>query len=198
MTRYWEPGTSYGHGDVVEYQGHRYKIIQPHNSQGDWTPPATPALWGRLDDNDPGYGGGQQQQQPASYQPPQQHYPAPPSDQKVDIHEEEQKKNWWDLSDERKKQLEIGGGLAAGAALLGAGFAAWKYHEKNEDEKKAELWAIQNWARDAQARRNEYQAHGLKAPAMWVYNEGTNIPRDALSTGTEHDWTLYICRAPME
>ncbi|KAI3596950.1 carbohydrate-binding module family 12 protein [Moniliophthora roreri] len=204
MARYWEPGTSYAIGDVVEYQGHRYKVIQAHTSQGDWTPPATPALWGRLDDNDQGYGGGQQQQQswgqppPASYQPPQQHYPAPPSDQKVHIHEEEQKKNWWDLSDERKKQLEIGGGLAAGAALLGAGFAAWKYHEKNEEQKKAELWAIQNWARDARARQNEYQAHGLRAPAMWIYNEGTNIPRDALSTGTEHDWTLYICRAPME
>lgn len=28
-------------------------------------------------------------------------------DQKVDIPHEEHKKKWWDLSDERKKQLEV-------------------------------------------------------------------------------------------
>ena len=33
---------------------------------------------------------------------------------------------------------------------------------------------------------------------MWIYNEGLNIPRDAITTGKEHDWMLYIARAPME
>jgi hypothetical protein len=93
---YWEPGTAYNHGDVVEYEGHRYKIVIPHTSQvglplcsltrllnffqSDWAPTVTPNLWGRLDDHDQGgqnqnqYQGNQgyQQQQPASYQPPPQ------------------------------------------------------------------------------------------------------------------------------
>ena len=33
MTRHWEPGTQYNYGDVVEYQGQHYKIIQAHRSQ---------------------------------------------------------------------------------------------------------------------------------------------------------------------
>ncbi|KAK1229180.1 hypothetical protein PQX77_007752 [Marasmius sp. AFHP31] len=60
------------------------------------------------------------------------------------------------------------------------------------------MWALQNWAREAQARRNQYNQSGLAGPAMWVYNEGLNIPRDAITTGKEHDWMLYIARAPME
>ncbi|KAL0581837.1 hypothetical protein V5O48_000205 [Marasmius crinis-equi] len=210
MTAYWEPGTQYNHGDVVEYNGHRYKIIQPHASQSDWAPDATPALWGRLQDGDHGsggggyggggggYGGGNQQPPPANYQPPQQHYPTPPSDQKVDIHHEEEKKNWYDLDDERKKQLKVGGGLALAAGLLGGGFALYKHHEKSEEEANAQMWALQSWARDAQARRNQYNQHGLTGPAMWIYNEGLDIPRQAITTGKEHDWMLYIARAPME
>ncbi|KAG1751615.1 carbohydrate-binding module family 12 protein [Suillus paluster] len=45
----WKPGTQYYDGSVVLYEGVQYKIIQPHRSQGDWTPPATPALWGRME-----------------------------------------------------------------------------------------------------------------------------------------------------
>ncbi|KAF9264198.1 carbohydrate-binding module family 12 protein [Marasmius fiardii PR-910] len=197
MTAYWEPGTQYNHGDVVEYNGHRYKIVQPHVSQSDWTPDNTPALWGRLQDGDHGYEG-HSQPPPANYQPPPQHYPAPPPEQTVNIPKEEEKKHWYDLDDKRKKELEIGGGLALGLGLLGAGFAAYKHHEKSEEEKKSELWALGNWAREAQARRNQWNQHGLTAPVMWIYNEGKSIPNGAITTGQEHDWTLYICRAPVE
>ena len=108
------------------YKGHKYKIIQPHTSQSDWTPNVVPALWGRLPDDDCGgekQGGGYQPSyQPAYEQPPQQpvQEQRPPLDsqqsgqnwdehkhQKVDIPHEEQKKNWWDLDDHRKKQLEV-------------------------------------------------------------------------------------------
>lgn len=44
----WEPGTQYNYNDEVSYEGSFYKIIQPHRSQGDWTPPVTPALWGKV------------------------------------------------------------------------------------------------------------------------------------------------------
>ena len=33
MTRYWEPGVAYSTGEVLEYQGQRYKVIQGHSSQ---------------------------------------------------------------------------------------------------------------------------------------------------------------------
>ncbi|KAF5370685.1 hypothetical protein D9758_002081 [Tetrapyrgos nigripes] len=207
MTPYWEPGTAYNHGDVVEYQGHRYKIVIPHTSQSDWAPTATPNLWGRLDDHDHGnqnqnqnqnqYQGNQgyQEQHPAAYQPPPQSYPAPPSEQKVDIHHEERKKNWWDLDDDRKKQLEIGGGLVAGLMAAAGGYALYKHHEKSEEEKKADAWALQNYLHDAEGRANDYRQNGPRGPVQWILNRGKDIPSNAILCGREHDWDLYFCRA---
>ncbi|KAG7446459.1 carbohydrate-binding module family 12 protein [Guyanagaster necrorhizus] len=173
MTQYWEPGTQYGYGDVVQYNGHRYKIIQSHLSQSDWTPDITPALWGRLSDEDHAGECGN---------------PEPP-DKKPDH------KTWFDFDDERKKQIEIGGGLVAGAALLGAGYFAFKEHKKSEEEKKAQTWALQNWLQDAQTRTEQYRHNGPRGPAEWILNQGKNIPHNAIVVGKEHDWTLYICRA---
>ena len=34
MTRPWEPGVSYNVGELIEYQGQSYKVIQGHSSQG--------------------------------------------------------------------------------------------------------------------------------------------------------------------
>lgn len=35
-------------GDVVVHQGAKYKVLQPHTSQSNWTPDAVPALFSRL------------------------------------------------------------------------------------------------------------------------------------------------------
>ncbi|KAI8827136.1 uncharacterized protein EV422DRAFT_512791 [Fimicolochytrium jonesii] len=78
MTQGWEPGCQYAIGDVVEYKGHHYKIIQAHRSQSDWAPDVVPALWGRIPDgehhqehrNDSQCG--QQKPQQAPVQQPQQ------------------------------------------------------------------------------------------------------------------------------
>lgn len=35
-------------GDVVVYQGVKYRVVQPHTSQSNWTPDAVPALFSRL------------------------------------------------------------------------------------------------------------------------------------------------------
>lgn len=51
------------------------------------------------------------------------------------------------------------------------------------------------WASAARAHGNEFHQYGPRGPATWVYNEGKNIPQSAVSTGVEHDWTLYIARA---
>ncbi|KAI0035864.1 carbohydrate-binding module family 12 protein, partial [Vararia minispora EC-137] len=201
----WEPGTQYNPGDIVEYEGHRYKIIQAHLSQGDWTPDRTPALWGRLQDSDHGFGGGE-------YRPPQPQNPPnynyghdsannekpvyqPPQEQQ-EVHREEQKKHWYDLDGDRKKQLEVGGALLGGLAVLGAGYYAYKEHNKSEDEKKALTWGLQQWLDDAQRRKNEFYNNGPRAPATWVLTQNHDIPAGALPVGNDGDGNaLYAARA---
>jgi len=139
MTNLWQPGTQYNHGDEVAYEGARYRIIQPHRSQGDWTPPVTPALWGRMQEGGHSHqpsqhgghqyqqqqqhlGGHQQQNPPPSYQQGQHgHGKVKPSkgdgDSSGSEDENGSKKPW-------KKAALIGGGVLGGGALLGAGAAA--------------------------------------------------------------------------
>ncbi|KAI9509429.1 hypothetical protein F5148DRAFT_1298870 [Russula earlei] len=200
----WEPGTEYHYGDIVEYNGARYKIQQPHRSQGDWSPDRTPALWGRIPDSewkdhepyDPPHDKGdycaQDVQKPSDYT---QH-----PEQTVEVPHPEQQKKWWDLDDNRKKQLEIGGGLLAGAALIGGGYYAWHEHEKNkktEEEKQSLTWSLQGWLRDAQARTEEFRKHGPRAPTTWVLVEGReNIPSQAIEAGRDKDNNpIYVARA---
>ncbi|EJD41659.1 hypothetical protein AURDEDRAFT_169317 [Auricularia subglabra TFB-10046 SS5] len=215
MTQGWEPGVQYNLGDSVDYHGKRYNIIQPHRSQGDWTPDATPALWGMVPYNncDDDY---KQRHHDAAHnqphKPAHEWHPPPPSPgqqpaqqqpiqaphQTVDIKDDEKGKSWFDLSDERKKQLEIGGGLAVGIALLGGGFAAYKHHEKSEEEKNAAIWGAQNWLTDAQRRTQEFYRRGPTGPATWILTNGTNIPQGAIKGGEERGETLYIGRAYYE
>ena len=194
MVNRWEPGTQYNIGDAVEYNGVQYKIIQPHRSQGDWTPDATPALWGRewavpasQPQAQPPYGGGDQQRWDCH------------DSTKVEFSEEEKQKNWYDLDPERRKQLEIGGGLLAGAALLGGGFLAYKKHKENEEEKKALAWGLQNWMTDAQRRTQEFYQQGSRASVAWILVHGTKIPQGAFEAGQESDGTpLYVARTYFE
>jgi hypothetical protein len=44
----WKEWTAYATGALVKYQGVTYKCIQGHTSQPGWTPPAVPALWGKV------------------------------------------------------------------------------------------------------------------------------------------------------
>jgi len=195
MTAEWEPGTSYDFGDIVVFEGARYKIIQPHRSQSDWTPPCTPALWGRIPEDqwkahepyDPPHGKGEYHGQ--DVEKPSDYHNHP--DQTVEIPHEEQKKNWLDLSDDRKKQLKIGGALAAGIALAGGGYLAYHKHEehkKSEEEKEALTWGAQGWAKDSQAKTEELRKHGPRTAASWVLVEGRDkIPKSALVVGKDKD-----------
>ncbi|KAI0328989.1 carbohydrate-binding module family 12 protein [Cubamyces sp. BRFM 1775] len=205
MVYMWEPGTWYDLGSVVEYEGHKYKIIQAHQSQAGWEPPATPALWGRLPEDyqgehhehhqEGGYNPGYQApppQQPSGYGGEKHEQPPQPQ---VPIHDEERKTGWNSLSDDRKKQIEVGGGLLAGIAAIGAGYFAYKEHEKNEDEKKANIWALQNWLHDAENRTRDYYQNGPRGPATWILVDGKNIPTNiAIVGGEEHGQPHYICR----
>lgn len=206
MTKYWEPGVQYNLGDSVEYEGKRYNIIQPHRSQGDWTPDRTPALWGVVPYHECDDDYKEKHHQAAHHEHPQrpatewnQHNdpqkPVEAPHQTEPIREDEKDKNWYDLTDERKKQLEIGGALAIGAGLLGAGFAAWKHHEKSEEEKKAHMWGAQNWLRDAQQRTQDFHQRGPSGPFVWVLVHGHEIPQGALVGGEVNGEPIYIARA---
>jgi len=193
----WEPGTPYTYGDIVEYQGHRYKIIQAHTSQSDWAPgPATAALWGRMSDDDNNCGEGRQQQQECppqqqqqNYQPPQQQQPQQQQPQ-YDQHQQDHKSD-----DDMKKKLEIGAGLLGGAALLAGGLFAHKKHEEHKEDAKADGWARGNWISEATQRTEAYHSNGSNDACLWVLTKGTHIPKGAILVGREHSWNLYICRA---
>jgi hypothetical protein len=116
------------------------------------------------------------------------------SQQTVEIPHEEHKKSWHDITPERKQQLEIGGGLVAGLAALGAGFYAYHEHEKNEEKKKANVWALQSWLADAKARTGAYRRNNTSS-LTWILTEGHDIPADAFVAGDEGGKPLYISRA---
>jgi hypothetical protein len=129
-----------------------------------------------------------------AYQP-QGGFAAPHPNQQVEIPHDERKKNWYDLDDHRKKELEAGGGLLAGAALIGAGFVAYQHHQKSEEDKKATTWALQNWLHDAQRRTDQINSSGPPGPVYWVLNQGKTIPRGAIEGGNDSGHTLFIARA---
>ncbi|MFF5337445.1 M28 family peptidase [Streptomyces sp. NPDC013181] len=44
----WKLGTTYAAGDIVTYDGVRYRCLQGHTAYPGWDPPNVPALWQRL------------------------------------------------------------------------------------------------------------------------------------------------------
>jgi len=210
MAPRWQPGEEYNNGDVVQYEGVEYKIVQSHRSQGDWTPPQTPALWGRMQGGDHErrphhessgqWGEDHKQQRHHGYeqQPHQQQRQDDPPSQPISAVQptkEETEKHWYDVSDKQKKELEVGGGLLAGVAALGAGYYAYKEHGKKEEEKKAHVWSLNNWIVESQARTQEWRSGRYNQPVAWIFNEGKSIPHDAIQGGEERGERLYICRA---
>ncbi|ELU45096.1 pectate lyase domain-containing protein [Rhizoctonia solani AG-1 IA] len=193
----WQPGVDYNHGDCVEYKGATYRIIQPHFSQGDWTPDVTPALWGRE------YGA-------APTQPPQQSYNQPPPEQrpwdqhdqtKVEFGEEEKQKNWYDLDPERRKQLEASRikPKACSCALMAnrseAAFlpvrpfsvvASWLTRSTRRTRRIRRLWP-------GAYRLSRADCATTSGKPTWVLTKGNRIPQGAFQAGQESDGTpLYV------
>lgn len=191
---YWEPGTQYNYGDIVEFEEHRYKIIEPHRSQSDWTPPVTPALWGRLSHNDDNCCGEKQQegyQQQQTYQVQQSSYDQQSQNQQQYNEPPVPEEKHWYGDEATKKKLEIGGGVAAAALLAGAGLFAYKKHEQHKELAKTH----DHWIQEARERRDRYYSVRSHEAATWVLTEGQTIPEGAILVGREKTWNLYICRA---
>ncbi|THH08084.1 hypothetical protein EW145_g2940 [Phellinidium pouzarii] len=110
-------------GDVVDFDGKRYRNIQAHRSQSDWAPNMTPALWEDTGDSSGG-GSGYQPSYSQPQQPQQSQQPAPPPPQKWDsapqvpnsgyqtddgiqVSQPETEKKWYDLDDKKKNALLI-------------------------------------------------------------------------------------------
>ena len=47
--RLWQPGTVVSVGDVYAFDASLWKCVQPHTTQGDWSPDLTPALWHKVE-----------------------------------------------------------------------------------------------------------------------------------------------------
>ena len=41
----WQPGMEYKVGDIVQFLGKLYEVVQAHTAQDDWQPDQTPALY---------------------------------------------------------------------------------------------------------------------------------------------------------
>lgn len=47
--RLWQPGISVQVGDVYTFGAFLWRCIQPHTTQGDWSPDLTPSLWRKVE-----------------------------------------------------------------------------------------------------------------------------------------------------
>jgi len=207
MAPLWQPGIQYNYDDVVEYEGVHYKIIQPHRSQSDWTPPITPALWGRMQGGacheKPHYG---EEHAPSTYNPTYIHQPEHQRREEdrssgnlpASVEPPKQQEQHWYGDEENKKKFEIGGGILAGTAAIGAGILAYNQHNKKEEEQNAHEWASNNWENEAQARTEQFRSGRYPGPVAWVLTTGKKIPHDAIQGGEERGERLYICRAYYE
>lgn len=82
--------------------------------------------------------------------------------------------------------LQIAGGLLAGGALVGAGVALKKSHDRKE--------GMEAWLEDARYRTQNFRSGQGNGPVGWVLCEGRQIPQDAIPGGKENSGTLFIGR----
>lgn len=206
----WQPQyVQYNLGDVVEFEGQHYEIIQPHHSQADWPPTATPALWKHVDGSQ--HQGQEPENHPPVYQPqePKPNYngfaPKPEGGYTTangqEVPHEETKKPWYDIRGDKKAELVAAGGLAVGLGLLGGGLY---YHEKHgkesKEEREAQAWELQNWVLNAKNNSDAFIREGPKGPVTWILNdtisEHPDLMRNLVHAGEEKGEPWYIARSP--
>jgi len=222
MVCQWEPWTQYDCNAVVEYEGHRYKIVQPHQSEPNWQPPLVPALWSRLPEeahhhhhsggqeqqynqnqgftDQSGGGGGAnwgQQNNPQSGGWGQEQHNNNQQGYQGQQEHEKKEESW--LDDAKKHKLEIGGGIL-GALAIGGGVYAYSKHKNSEvEEAKRQAWlnesSREKWLEGAHAHTQHYYSGGQSPPVYWMLvNRSDPIPNNAIEGGREGGHSLYIGR----
>ncbi|WAQ81880.1 hypothetical protein PtA15_2A193 [Puccinia triticina] len=222
MVYQWEAWTQYGPDAVVDYEGHLYKIVQPHQSEPNWQPPVVPALWSRLPEeshhqyrsgethhgveehhrnqnqgfvDQSGGGGGYGQQnmpQPGGWGHDEH------KDDRYDHPEGEKKDEGW-LDETKKHKLEIGGGILGALAIGGGVYAYSKHKNQAVEESKKQAWinesSREKWLQGAHAHTQHYSAGGRSPPVYWMLiSKSDPIPNNAIEGGREGGHTLYIGR----
>ncbi|KIY46172.1 hypothetical protein FISHEDRAFT_48088 [Fistulina hepatica ATCC 64428] len=163
--RCWEPGVPYNLGDEVEYNGEYFSIVQPHISQGDWTPDCTPALWLRMEE-------------------PEHHsFPHPP-------HHE----GHHPPPHQGGGFPEAKGFPAPEIPHGGPACVQQQQPEPPRLRALNELNSREAWITNAMEQKQFYQEHGARSPATWILTEGKRIPQGAVHVSREKTWDLYICR----
>lgn len=221
MVCQWEPWTQYGHDAVVEYEGNLYKIIQPHQSQPNWQPSITPALWGRVpheschqyrsgekhhgvEPNQYQQGGGFVDQSGGGYggQVSHENRPQPGgwghSEHKDERYDGDGPKEGW-LDEKKKHQLQIGGGILGALAMGGGIYAYSKHKNQAKEESKKQAWleggTQEQWLQGARAHTQHYLSGGQSPPVYWVLvDRNSPIPNNAIEGGREGGHALYIGR----
>lgn len=61
-------------------------------------------------------------------------------------------------------------------------------------QKKATVWALQQWLRDAQERTQAFYANGPQSPTTWLLVQGKQFPQNMIPGGEENGEPLYIAR----
>ncbi|PLW16057.1 hypothetical protein PCANC_06745 [Puccinia coronata f. sp. avenae] len=227
MVCQWEAWVQYDHNAVVEYEGHLYKIVQPHQSEPNWQPPVVPALWSRVPEecHHEYRSGGDHQGNQQQYQNQnqgfvdqssgggygQQNMPQPGGwghEEKQNNYEHhggsggENKEESW-LDDAKKHKLEIGGGIL-GALAIGGGVYAYSKHKNSEvEEAKKQAWlnesSREKWLEGAHAHTQHYFSGGQSPPVYWVLvSKSDPIPNNAIEGGREGAHSLYIGRTYYE
>ncbi|RKO90395.1 hypothetical protein BDK51DRAFT_15304, partial [Blyttiomyces helicus] len=193
----WEPGCNFGAGDIVEFEGNYYRVIQPHTAQSDWVPSRTPTLWERLPEHEArehhrhhhpgkGYNGGAPEG--ALSNEGRHHEGMSVSTPVASLSRVERCTG-------EKVGLGLLGTVAAGA--LGA-FAVHEY-KQHETSKTG----TDSWERDA-AERQRLHVQALSEgrplpPVTWLLTEKGTIPQGAIRGGQEANGTpLYIARVAHE
>jgi len=148
MVKKWQPGTDYVRGDIVKYHGQKFKAIQGHGSLENWAPGVTPALWGKLEDDDDDSGDEHAHEHhgrdPEHVQVPEFHRPQYQNDSdeapyqpqyqndqgSVQQGNQPEKPGW---VSEHKKQLEVGGAVLGALGVAGTMYGLKKHHDTSNE-----------------------------------------------------------------
>ncbi|KAG6813692.1 hypothetical protein H0H92_008540 [Tricholoma furcatifolium] len=193
MTNYWEPGTEYGYGSIVTYEGVEYRIIQPHRSQSDWAPPVTPALWGRVHHEGEGHHHQHHEHEKPQYDQSNNQHPYAQGQHPYDQGSNNPGQNpgqnpqhhepWYD-----DKKVLIGGGIAAGLLGVAGVYLANKHHEHQNDDRHTA------WVNEARARTEQFHREGPTGPTTWLLTQGKNFPQYAIEVGQQRSFPVFISR----